>query len=125
MRGLLLGLLGVVGAIGAFAFGGSSRRLIGGKRYRATFAAPPALTAALSVGGPSDTGPAMAIQVLRNLKGLFPGGASLGVSDDRKLVTAVFVAPKDAELDDPSTPLKGDVPTPLGPLVLRKLEVLS
>lgn len=124
MRGMLLGLLGLVGAIGALAFGGSSRRLEAGKRYRATFQAPPAMTAALELVGTANRAEA-AINVLRNLKGLFPGGATIGVSDDRKLVTAVFVAPRDAELDDTSTPLKGDVPTPLGPLVLKRLEVLS
>jgi hypothetical protein len=117
---LVVPLLAVLGGAAGVLFGGApSVQLRAGRRYRATFVAPPALRTALTA---LDT---RAVDTLRNLKGLFPGGAAIAVSDDRTLVIATFIAPRDGELDDATTPLKGDVQTPLGPLVLRKLEEIK
>lgn len=91
----------------AFLAAPPARRLVAGHRYRATFDAPLSLLGAL---GP--------------LQQLFPAGAALHINAQKQIV-AEFVAVKDAELDDPSTPEKGDLVTPLGALKLRRLERLD
>ncbi len=102
----ILGVLAVL-AVGALLFAKPTDRLRAGHTYRATFDAPPA-----------------ARDSLAHLVGLFPPGADVTVND-RNQVVAVFVAVKDADLDDPSTPLAGDIQTPIGPLVLRRLQEIS
>lgn len=84
-----------------------ARHLVAGQRYRATFDAPPA-----------------ALGMLAQVQGLFPPGAALVINRHNQIVVT-FTAVRTAELDDPSTPELGDIPTPVGALKLRRLERLS
>ncbi len=102
---LVPGLLALVG-LGLFLTP-PARHLVAGHRYRATFDAPPAV-----------------LGFLAQVQGLFPPGAELTINRQRQIV-ATFTAVKDADLDDPSTPELGDIPTPVGPLKLRRLERLT
>lgn len=86
-----------------------ARKLVAGHRYRATFDAPEPLRA--WVGRPE-------------LVGLFPKGAAVSLTP-RGQIVAEFVAVQTADLDDPSTPQKGDLTTPFGPMILRRLERLD
>lgn len=99
------GILALVG-LGLFLTP-PARHLVAGQRYRATFDAPPA-----------------ALGMLAQVQGLFPPGSSLVINSHNQIVVT-FTAVKTADLDDPSTPALGDVPTPVGPLKLRRLERLT
>ena len=84
-----------------------ARKLVAGRRYRATFDVPEGAAGHLA-----------------SLQSIMPTGSLVSFNKLGQLVVA-FVAPTSGDLDDPSTPMAGDVQTPLGPLVLRRLEEIT